>query len=85
MSEHPGQSYTPAVLAAIRWLVAGGFVSTVDERALKMYYRRNGHLSGHASAGRKGAAGAMVVRLEQLGLVEDGVVTPAGREAAFNG
>lgn len=73
---------SPSMIAALRWLIGAGHAEHATERAMLSYYARNGRLSGHASAGRRGAAGVMLARLEAAGLVRDGRVTRAGRELA---
>jgi ribosomal protein S19E (S16A) len=82
MTSQPHESHSVSIVAALRWLIGSGLADDVTERTMRRYYARNGHRSGHASAGRRGAANRMLYRLEEAGLVEDGVVTRKGRRAA---
>ena len=73
---------SPAERAALMFLDGnrGHYRSAIS--ALRRYYAGNGHLTGHASAGRRGAAARMLYRLEERGWVtDDGWVTVAGRAA----
>lgn len=73
---------SPAARMALRWLDANRERYRSGEYALQRYYSGNGHLTGHASAGRRGAAGRMLARLEDRGWVDSaGYVTTLGHVA----
>jgi hypothetical protein len=86
---HSGERVSPAVRLVLRWLIGSGQHSEgrIDIEVLCAYYERNGR-AGYlgteraTTLSRRGAAGRMLRRLHDLGYVEHGSLTRAGKRAA---